>query len=61
VFDAQVGVDAFKTLRDSGKNAFDETYNSFLTAAFTNKPASEILQNHSLFWSKERALAANRA
>lgn len=61
VFNAQIGVDAFKMLRDSGKNAFDETYNSFLTAAFTNKPASEILHNHNLFWSKERAVAANRS
>lgn len=52
VFDAPVGVENFRALRDAGKNAFEETYNSFLTAAFTNKPVAEIIQNHRMFWGK---------
>jgi hypothetical protein len=61
VFTATVGVDTFKTLRDAGRNAFDETYNSFLTAAFTNKAAGEIIQNHQMFWSKGKQECAQPA
>ncbi len=57
IFDSPVGVATFKTLRDAGKDAFDETYNSLLTTAFTNKVAAEIIHNHQLFWSKEKACA----
>ncbi|MGJ0509284.1 MAG: hypothetical protein ACR652_19610 [Methylocystis sp.] len=60
VFDGPVGVDAFRTLRDAGKKAFDETYNSFLTAAYTNKGAGEIIQNYQLFWSKGGQPTAKR-
>jgi hypothetical protein len=61
VFDASVGVETFKTLRDAGKNAFDEAYNSLLSVAFTNKAGAEIIQNHRLFWSKQKPACAKRA
>jgi hypothetical protein len=57
VFGGPIGIEAFRTLRDAGKKSFEGTYNSFLTAAFTNKPALEIIQNHQAFWSQEQPVA----
>lgn len=54
-----LGIDIFRTLRDAGNKAFDESYNSFLTAAFTNKRASEVIQNHQAFWSREKNEVSN--
>jgi len=48
---AQASVEMFRALRDAANKAFEETYNSFLAAAFTNSSALEIIKKYQLLSS----------
>ncbi|WP_363349014.1 hypothetical protein [Methylocystis echinoides] len=49
---AEPTIGVFKALRDDANKAFDQTYTPFLTAAFTDNPASQIIEKLEFFWSK---------
>jgi len=48
----KASVEMFRALRDAANKAFEEKFNSFLTAAFTNNSALEIIQKYQMLSSK---------
>jgi len=48
----QASVEMFRALRDAASRAFEETYNSFLAAAFTSSSVLEIIQKYQMLSSK---------
>ncbi len=48
----QPDIGVFKALRDDANRAFDQAYTPFLTAAFTENPAPQIIEKLEFFWSK---------
>lgn len=49
---AKPDIGGFKALRDDANRAFDQTYTPFLTAAFTESPAAQIIEKLEFFWSR---------